>query len=85
MWAEARELKLRGAATLQIEHAKTELETMRTELATRAQEAASWYGVAEELATEHRDSEVLRMICHARGVTLMHAISQWRACVAAMP
>ena len=49
------------------------------ELAMRMQEAKQWHGVAEELATEHRDEAVVRVLGHARAVRLTAGLASWRA------
>ena len=84
IWAEQRESQLRTSATRQLGEAKSSLTGMRTELAARTEEARSWHGVAEELATEHRDAEVIRTMTHARGVRLMHGWAKWRATISVM-
>ena len=45
----------------------------------RMQEAKQWHGVAEELATEHRDEAVVRVLGHARAVRLTAGLASWRA------
>ena len=44
----------------------------------RAQEALQWHGVAEQLATEHRDSALYAALDHTRTARLWQAVAAWR-------
>ena len=70
VWAEHREARLRAAAAAQLASAKADV-------AQRTQEARSWHDVAEELATEHRDSQVLRVLALTRSAHLLRAFHDW--------
>ena len=83
VWAEQREEMLRGAAQGQIAALRSHTQALQADLSARAGEALNWHGVAEQLATEHRDAAVHAALSHTRATRLARALAAWRVVVVA--